>query len=107
MALCFPLPCVALLVFSLVALFPCIATKGGLASFVSPVVSLSFPRVRSSHLCFAVRCLACFGLLLWIAGKKYLSGGRHFVVEERIREESGAGGDLRPPFFFLGEGGVL
>jgi hypothetical protein len=58
--------------FSLVALFPCVATKGGLASFVSPVVSLSFPRVRSSHLCFAVRCLACFGLLVWIAGKKYL-----------------------------------
>ncbi len=44
-----------------------------------------------------------FGLL----GRSTYSGGRHFVVEERIREESGDTGDLRPPFFFLGEGGVL
>jgi hypothetical protein len=70
-------------------------------------VPLSFPRVRSSHLCFAVRCLACIGLLVWIAGKSTYSGGRHFVVEERIREESGDGSDLRLPFFFLWEGGVL
>ncbi len=102
MAFCFPLRCVALLVFLWLRYFRALRQKG--AWLLLYRLLYLFPFLVCAAATFALLCVAWLALGFWfgLPGRSTYSGGRHFVVEERIRDESGDGGDLRPPFFFLG-----